>query len=86
MRTLSEYCLPFVRIGGKFIAYKGDDCEEEVASAAKAIKTVGGGDTIILTVQDEDTSFVHSLVCVSKTGETPAAYPRKAGKPAKKPL
>ncbi len=86
MRTLSEYCLPFVRTGGTFIAYKGGDCEEEVASAAKAIETVGGGNAVIHKVQDEDTSFVHSLVCVSKTGETPAAYPRKAGKPAKKPL
>ena len=86
MSTLSEYCLPFVRSGGAFIAYKGPDCESEVAEAAKAIETLGGGGVQIVSPQIGGVPFDHRLVIVKKIGATPPEYPRKAGTPAKKPL
>ncbi len=86
MSTLSEYCLPFVKIGGNFIAYKGPGCEAEVEGATKAIRTLGGGEVRIVSPQIGETSFDHRLVIVKKVNATPAAYPRKAGTPAKRPL
>ncbi len=82
MRVLSEYCLPFVRPGGNFIAYKGADCESEIGDARKAIQLLGGDSVEIRKLPHLD----HSLILVSKTGYTPDAYPRKAGTPARKPL
>lgn len=82
MRVLSEYCLPFVKEGGHFIAYKGADCEQEIRDARRAIDTLGGGAPQIMRLPQ----LAHSLVVIEKTGPTPAAYPRKAGTPAKKPL
>lgn len=86
MRTLSEYCLPFLRIGGTFIAYKGPDCGEEVADAANAIERLGGAETMIKDLHFDGVPFEHTLVLVKKENATPKAYPRKAGTPAKKPL
>ena len=82
MRVLSEYCLPFVKRGGCFIAYKGPDCEKEIEDAEKAIQLLGGDRPEIRSL----THLEHKLVLVKKTAQTPAAYPRKAGTPAKKPL
>lgn len=87
MRTLSEYCLPFVKPGGTFIAYKGPNCEEEVDAASKAVELLGGGSAEIKRVhQIEAAPFEHTLVCINKERVTPKAYPRKAGTPSKKPL
>ena len=86
MRTLSEYCLPFLRIGGTFIAYKGPDCGEEVADAANAIERLGGAETMIKDLHFDGVPFENTLVLVKKENATPKAYPRKAGTPAKKPL
>ncbi len=82
MRVLSEYCLPFVKTGGYFIAYKGPDCQAEIDDARRAIKILGGSEPDIRSLAHLD----HSLVCVRKASDTPPAYPRKAGTPAKKPL
>ncbi len=82
MRVLSEYCLPFVREGGYFIAYKGADCESEIGDAHRAIELLGGEDPQIR----QTPHLGHSLVVVRKIKATPEAYPRKAGTPAKKPL
>lgn len=82
MRVLSEYCLPFVREGGTFIAYKGADCDAEIAEAEHAIRLLGGGAPLILPL----TQLEHSLVIIKKENATPPAYPRKAGTPSKKPL
>lgn len=92
MNTLSEYCLPFVKIGGSLIAYKGPDCESEIKEAIKAIEILGGKldriekAGIELTDFDGKLDYEHELVYVHKVDETPKAYPRKAGTPAKKPL
>jgi len=85
MSTLSEYCLPLVKQGGKFIAYKSEKAEEEMKSAEGAIKKLGGMTEDILSFQlpngDE-----RKLVIIGKTKPTPKQYPRKAGTPAKEPL
>lgn len=84
MSTLSEYCLPFVKVGGYFIAYKTWESREEIAAAHNAI-TVLGGDIVRM-----DTSGVegngHMFVIVKKIKPTPAKYPRKAGLPSKEPI
>ena len=82
MRVLCEYCMPFVRAGGFFIAYKGMDCESEINDAANAIKVLGGDQAEIRPLPHLD----HSLVVVRKVKPTPDAYPRKAGVPSRKPL
>ena len=82
MRVLCEYCLPFVNVGGSFIAYKGIDCESEIGDAQEAVRLLGGESPQITPLPH----LGHSLVVIRKTKPTPAAYPRKAGVPSKKPL
>lgn len=82
MRVLCEYCMPFVRAGGYFIAYKGADCESEIGDAREAIRLLGGEPPQIAPLPH----FGHSLVVIRKMEPTPGAYPRKAGVPSKKPL
>lgn len=86
MSTLSEYCLPFVRKGGTFIAYKGPDCSGEIEEAEGAIEILGGRVARIETPEADETDFQHRLVYVAKEKATPVAYPRKPGKPGKEPL
>lgn len=86
MSTLSEYCLPFVKKGGTFIAYKGPDCSQEIDDAAKAIDVLGGIMDRIESPEIDGTDFNHKLVYIFKKGATPGAYPRKPGKPAKEPI
>ena len=82
MRVLCEYCMPFVRAGGFFIAYKGPDCESEINDASNAVKVLGGALPEIKPLPHLD----HNLVIVRKEKPTPDAYPRKAGVPSRKPL
>ena len=84
LSTLSEYCLPFVKIGGEFISYKSGDCEEEVISAKGAVFLLGGKvkDTVKFRLGESGRSFIK----IEKVKGTPKAYPRKAGIPSKKPL
>ena len=82
MRVLSEYCIPFVRVGGSFIAYKGADCESEIDDSKEAIRRLGGGETEIRKLPH----LGHSLVIIKKVSPTPKTYPRRAGTPARKPL
>ncbi len=84
LSTLSEYCLPFVKIGGKFISYKSGECEEEVISSKSAVFLLGGkiSETIKFQLGDSGRSFI----IIDKVKGTPKTYPRKAGTPSKKPL
>jgi len=84
LNVLSEYCVPFVKVGGQFIALKGPDCDEEVANAKNAIKTLGCGDPVLHNVHWEE--HRHTLVVAKKIKTTDKKYPRKAGKPSKNPL
>ena len=81
LSTLSEYCVPFVKLGGNFIAYKGQDIEEELKNAEKAILTLGGKISGKHITETE-----HKLVIIRKERKTPKTYPRKAGTPSKQPL
>lgn len=86
MSTLAEYCLPFVCKGGCFIAYKGPDCDEELKTAAKAIKVLGGKIIREYSPQFEGLPFDHKLIVIKKENNTGSKYPRKAGTPSKEPI
>ena len=83
--VLAEYCLPFVKVGGVFLAMKGH-AEEEVADAAKAIATLGGTIEKTDTFTLPGTDMERTIVVIRKVRPTPPRYPRKAGTPAKEPL
>ena len=84
MSTLSEYCLPFVKKGGHFIAYKTEDARAEIEEAKHAISLLGG--ELIDIVSDGVEGSGHIFAVVRKVKTTPAKYPRKAGLPSKDPL
>lgn len=85
LTTLTELCLPFVKIGGSFIAMKGSSIEE-IEEAKKAIEVLGGEikkvDKFILP----ETDMERNIVIIKKIKNTPKQYPRKAGIPANKPI
>ena len=84
LSSLSEYCLPFVKMGGAFISYKSGEVDEEAAQAKRAIYLLGGEvkDIYKFDLFDQKRSFV----VIEKERKTPKAYPRKAGTPTKEPL
>lgn len=86
LSTLSEYCLPYVKIGGKFISYKSEKISEESESAKNAIAILGGKieEQVEFTIPDSD--IYRNLFVIQKCKETPNKYPRKAGLPSKEPL
>lgn len=86
LSSLSEYCLPFVRIGGSFISYKSGEIEEELAAAKKAIFLLGGQFEQVIPFQLEGTDLNRSFVVIKKEKKTAKTYPRKSGMPTKKPL
>lgn len=86
MSVLSEYCLPYVKVGGKFIALKGPAVEQEIEESNVAIKTLGGELEQICEVKIEDTDLRHNLVVVKKIKECAKTYPRKAGTISKNPI
>jgi len=86
MRVLSEYCLPFVRVGGYFIAHKGPAAPEEIRSAGQAIRILGGRIDNMEKVDITGSEKTHILVVIEKVAKTPSKYPRSAGKPKKSPL
>ena len=86
MRILAEYCLPFVRLGGYFWAYKAENVAEEVKLAEKAISILGGEGPESLHYTLPESEAGRSLIQYQKTDLSPASYPRKAGTIAKKPL
>lgn len=84
LNSLSEYCLPFVRVGGNFVAYKGESAEE-IKEAESAFKILGGK---IKGLYEYELSVYgkRSLINIEKVKSTPAAYPRGNGKERSKPL
>jgi 16S rRNA (guanine527-N7)-methyltransferase len=83
LNTLLEYCLPFVKVGGRFVSYKGD-AEEEIIEAENAIKVLGG--KLIDTEAEELFGAKRQIVVVEKIKKTDAKYPRGNGKERKNPL
>lgn len=83
--VLLEYCLPFVKINGVFIAMKGSNTEE-IENCSKALEILGGKIEKIEKMELPFTNIERNIVVVRKFRHTPTKYPRKAGKPAKEPL
>ena len=86
LSTLSEYCLPFVMVGGKFISYKSGEIEEEQRNAKNAVFLLGGKIEKIHKFELDGTELKRSFVVIDKVKKTPKIYPRKAGTPTKSPL
>lgn len=86
LSVLSEYCIPYIRIGGIFIPYKSGDIDEEVAVSRKAVDILGGQIDHVEKFQLPDTDIHRSFVFINKIKNTQKKYPRKAGTPAKEPL
>ena len=85
MNTLSEYCLPFVKIGGEFIAYKSGDTAE-IKEAENAYFTLGGKLSAVYEYSLPEGYGERVLAVVKKVKATPPAYPRGQGKERKNPL
>ncbi|MCL2050645.1 MAG: 16S rRNA (guanine(527)-N(7))-methyltransferase RsmG [Lachnospiraceae bacterium] len=86
LATLSEYCLPFVKPGGLFIAYKAEVAAAEISSAENSISLLGGQAHQQMSFTLPNSDIVRSLVGIEKIRETPSKYPRRAGLPGKRPL
>lgn len=86
MSTLSEYCIPFVKVKGLFIPYKSEKVSDELANANSALSILGG--SIINQVEYvlPESDYYRNLIIVEKKKDTPKKYPRKAGLPSKEPL
>ena len=86
LSTLSEYCLPYVNVGGMFIPYKSGEIDAEVEASKKAIHVLGGKLSEVIKFQLPGTNIGRSFVKIEKVQNTSKKYPRKAGLPAKEPL
>lgn len=86
LSTLSEYCMPFAKVGGYFIPYKSGKIEEELGAAKHAIFLLGGSVKEVKTFLLPGTDAERSLVKIAKNNGTSKKYPRKAGLPSKEPL
>ena len=86
LASLSEYCLPYVKIGGEFISYKSGEIEEELSDAKGAVFLLGGRLEECSTFILPGTDIHRSLVKIVKVNGCPKKYPRKAGMPSKVPL
>jgi 16S rRNA (guanine527-N7)-methyltransferase len=86
LNTLAEYCLPFVRLGGCFLAQKGPTVAAELAAARPALQKLGGGEARVHDLILPDTDLRRCLVRVPKIAPTPREYPRLPGTPKKHPL
>jgi 16S rRNA (guanine527-N7)-methyltransferase len=84
--VLAEYLLPLVRVNGGVLAQKGESALMEINTAERAFKLLGGRMRQLLKVELPGVADERYLVVIDKRAATPAAYPRKAGLPAKKPL
>ena len=86
LATLSEYCLPYVKVDGLFVPYKSGEIDEELKSSEKAISILGGKVEEVVKFQLPGTDIGRSFVKIHKIKETKKKYPRKAGMPTKEPL
>ena len=84
--TLSEYCLPFVKVGGAFIPYKSGKIDEELEQGTKAIESLGGSVADVIRFELTGADADRSLVVIDKIAKTAKKYPRKAGMPSKEPI
>ena len=86
LNVLCELCLPFLKVGGVFIAMKGPDCSDELDEAKNALHILGAEHRGTLTYTIPGTDIVHSAVLIEKTKPTHPMYPRKWAQIKKRPL
>ena len=86
MAVLAEYCLPFIKVGGFLMAYKGPEAENEVREAEHALSLLGGRAEEIRNGNLKEFGIDHKVVVIKKVSNTPSKYPRKPGTPTKEPL
>lgn len=86
LSTLSEYCIPYVKVGGFFISYKSEKVTEEMTVAKKAVSLLGGEFDSQVAFVLPNSDIYRNLVTIEKRKATPEKYPRKAGLPSKEPL
>lgn len=86
LSSLSEFCLPYVKVGGIFVSYKSEKAKEELELAKNAISILGGSNVRTDEFFLPGTDFKRTFVIIEKGKATPAKYPRKAGTPIKQPL
>lgn len=86
LSSLAEYCIPFVKVGGCFVAYKSGKVEEELETADRAVCVLGGELEQKVDVVIPGTDIFRSVLRIRKVKETPGRYPRKAGVPGKEPI
>ena len=85
MPVLLEYCMPFVKTGGIFISMKGKEING-IEKANKTVKILGGEVEDIKTIELPHSDIKRNIIIIKKYRQIPSKYPRKAGKPLKKPL
>ena len=86
LSTLSEYCLPYIQVGGIFVPYKSGEIDDEVEQSKKAVRILGGNIKDIMKFELPGTDIHRSFVLIHKEQHTQKKYPRKAGIPVKEPL
>lgn len=86
LNVLAEYCIPYVRLSGNFIAMKGPDAENEIANGRKAVQTLGGKIKKIHTFSLALDGGERTIIEIEKIAPTPDKYPRSYGKIKAKPL
>lgn len=86
LSTLSEYCIPYVKIGGEFIPYKSGEIEQELEAAKAAVFLLGGKLEEFHNFTLPDSDIHRSLIKIKKVNGCPKKYPRKSGLPSKDPL
>ncbi len=80
LRVLSEYCLPFVKVGGSFVALKSENTQEEIKEAEEIIKALGGKIESVIEARLPKSDIVRNLIVIKKEKSTPIKYPRRADK------
>ena len=86
LRVLAELCLPFVRVGGRFLAMKAADCQAEVDAAGRAVSVLGGRLLPAWHYAIPGTEVKRTVAAVEKIAPTPKGYPRRWARIRKAPL
>lgn len=86
LTVLAEWCLPFLKQGGYFLALKGPLADEELMNAQRAIKILGGKVEDVIEAKIPFTDLKHRIIIIKKVGQTPLKYPRKPGIATKTPI
>ncbi len=86
LAVLSEYCLPYVSVGGYFLPYKSGDIQREIDESRKAVKILGGSVEDVVSFEIPGTDIHRTILKIRKKTAAPKRFPRKAGLPSKEPI